>query len=269
MCGIWSFINLCKNNNINIEDLSKLFQDFWNVKMRGPDYSSLQCISPFDSDLHNNVWIGFHRLAIVDPSFTSNQPFVFKEDDSTIVFICNGEIYNYKELIERFDLQITKTSDCMTIPELYIKFKRDNDIDAFYKLFDHTIQGEFAFIMFEFNKTNILQKVIVGRDQIGIRPLYYHPVNENSKTMIFSSEVKGTNHFDGEILEFPPGHIITYSINDKGLIDNKYVYSYKWVYNVKETNFMVNTRKEDVCLESEKLTNIESVFLTINCPTPA
>ena len=111
MCGIWSFINLCRKNNISSEVLSQLFQDFWNVKKRGPDYSSLQCISPFDSDVHSNVWIGFHRLAIVDPSFTSNQPFVFKQEDKTIVFICNGEIYNFKELIEEFDLKSTKTSD--------------------------------------------------------------------------------------------------------------------------------------------------------------
>jgi asparagine synthase (glutamine-hydrolysing) len=234
MCGIWSFINLCKKNNITPENLAKIFQDFWNVKKRGPDYSSLQCISPFDSDAHNSVWIGFHRLAIVDPSFTSNQPFVFNETDKTIVFICNGEIYNFKELIDEFELKITKTSDCMTIPELYLKLGSE----SFLKLFESKIKGEFAFILYEFDKMNILQKVIVGRDQIGIRPLYYHPVDEKSKTMMFSSEIKGTNSYNGDILEFPPGNIITYSIGNEGLIKDVSRYNFKWVYNVKEKELL-------------------------------
>ena len=36
MCGIWTFINLLKRKNI---DFTKLFQDFWNTKNRGPDNS--------------------------------------------------------------------------------------------------------------------------------------------------------------------------------------------------------------------------------------
>jgi asparagine synthase (glutamine-hydrolysing) len=232
MCGIWSFIKLAKLNSYSPEKLSKLFQDFWNIKNRGPDYSSLQCIS--------DVWIGFHRLSIVDPSFTSNQPFIFKEKDKTIVFICNGEIYNYKEIIEEFDLKITKTSDCMVIPELYLKY----DKKSFLKLFDKKIKGEFAFIMYEFTEDMKLSKVIVGRDQIGIRPLYYHPPNKDSKTMMFSSEIKGTNSYDEEIIEFPPGHISTYDINN-GFIDEESTYIFKWVYDIindMEMNYLENVK---------------------------
>ena len=237
MCGIWTFINLYKKNNISSEQLSKIFQDFWNIKKRGPDYTSLiNC---------NDVWIGFHRLSIVDPSFTSNQPFVFKENDRTILFICNGEIYNYKELIEEYDLQVTKTSDCMTIPELYLKLGSK----AFLELFERKIKGEFAFILYEFNNLNVLQKLIVGRDQIGIRPLYYHPASIKSKIMIFSSEVKGTNNYKKNITEFPPGNIITYSFGDEGLVDDISIYDFKWVYNVKQLsdtsseNFLQNVRE--------------------------
>ena len=52
-------------------DLSKLFKDFWNIKPRGPDNSYLEN--------YGDVWVGFHRLAIMDTSFKSNQPFVFQE----------------------------------------------------------------------------------------------------------------------------------------------------------------------------------------------
>jgi asparagine synthase (glutamine-hydrolysing) len=259
MCGIWSFINLCRKNNISSEVLSQLFQDFWNVKKRGPDYSSLQCISPFDSDVHSNVWIGFHRLAIVDPSFTSNQPFVFKNEDKTIVFICNGEIYNFKQLIEEFDLKSTKTSDCMTIPELYIKYP-----ESFLKLFDRKIKGEFAFVMYEFDKLNALQKVIVGRDQIGIRPFYYHPANKSSKTMMFSSEIKGTNKYDGEIFEFPPGTIVTYTIGTEGLIEDVSSYCFKWVYDVQQTLVPV----ESDLLNSVRKSVIEAVKRRLHADRP-
>lgn len=244
MCGIWSFIGL------KVVKPDKLIRDFWNIQKRGPDYSSLECIG--------NVWIGFHRLAIVDPSFTSNQPFVFKENDKTIVFICNGEIYNYKNLIEEFDLKITKTSDCMTIPELYLKL----GMESFLKLFDTKIKGEFAFILYEFNKENILQKIIVGRDQIGIRPLYYHPVNKQSKSMMFSSEIKGTNDYDEEILEFPPGHIISYSL-EAGHFEPT-TYKFKWVYEVLETPLI----SEAKLLEDVKTSVINSVKRRLHADRP-
>jgi len=258
MCGIWSLISLNKNGN----ELVKIFQDFWNIKMRGPDYSSLQCINSFEGN--NSVWIGFHRLAIVDPSFTSNQPFVFKEQDKTIVFICNGEIYNFKELIKNYNLKVTKTSDCMTIPELYLLImKEHNDINKFFKLFDNTIKGEFSFVMFEFDNLNNIKKVIVGRDQIGIRPLYYHPVNNKSEKMIFSSEIKGTNNFEGEILEFPPGHIISYSISN-GFVNDQLTYKFKNVYDVQEIN-LVST---DRLLENVRLSVINSVIRRLEADRP-
>ena len=73
MCGIWTFINPegC--------DLTKLFGDFMKIKNRGPDFSNFQ--------IYNNVIVGFHRLSIMDLSFKSNQPYVLKDNNKTIVFI--------------------------------------------------------------------------------------------------------------------------------------------------------------------------------------
>ena len=42
---------------------------------------------------------------------------------------------------------------------------------------------------------------------IGIRPLYFHEPNKDSKQLIFSSEIKGTMNFKDSIIEFPPGNI--------------------------------------------------------------
>ena len=43
----------------------------------------------------------------MDDNFRSNQPYVLEDVDKTIVFICNGEIYNYKNLIQKYELDIT------------------------------------------------------------------------------------------------------------------------------------------------------------------
>ena len=95
MCGIWAFLN-------NKKDLDILFKNFMNIKHRGPNMSSFQQF--------NNIYIGFHRLAIMEPSFTSNQPYIIKNNDKTIVFICNGEIFNYRELFKYINVKpITQT----------------------------------------------------------------------------------------------------------------------------------------------------------------
>ena len=74
----------------------------------------------------------------MDNSFKSNQPFIFQDNLRTIIFVCNGEIYNFKELIEEYDLDIENNSDCMTIPKLYLKLNRN--IDEFIKLFNRKIK---------------------------------------------------------------------------------------------------------------------------------
>ena len=86
MCGIWALFNLIKQK----PDISKFLASFWNIQRRGPDHS---CFQTFP-----NCWVGFHRLAIMDKSFQSNQPYCFYEQDRTIVFIMNGEVYNFSQL---------------------------------------------------------------------------------------------------------------------------------------------------------------------------
>jgi asparagine synthase (glutamine-hydrolysing) len=204
MCGIWTFINFT-NGTFN---MAQLFSDFWNIKHRGPDNSYFE--------VYNNVCVGFHRLAIMDTSFKSNQPYVFQEKTKTVVFMCNGEIYNYRELIEKYHLPITNNSDCMTIPALYIKFSKEEKIQEFYKLFEKDIKGEFAFVLLEFDLLKNLKKIIIGRDQIGIRPLYYSPYKLENNYMIITSEIKGANKYDGNLEEFPPGNIYTYDSDGLG-----------------------------------------------------
>lgn len=221
MCGIWTLIK----KNYDKDDFIKLLGDFWYIKHRGPDNSQFISL--------DKAYIGFHRLSIVDTSFKSNQPFIIHEPDRTIMFICNGEIYNYRELDYIYDLNI-ENSDCMVIPKLYIKMGETKWLE----FFSNQIKGEFAFIMFEFDKNKILTKYFVGRDMIGVRPLYKTVNNDNIE--IYSSEIKGLMNYKDSICEFTPGTIQTTIV--KNNIYNMSSFNFSSIYN---KNYSIKLNEAD------------------------
>jgi len=222
MCGIWTFIQLQQQY-----EYQKLFDNFMKLRPRGPDMSSF--------NVYKNVYIGFHRLAIMNPSFTSNQPYIIKEGERTIVFICNGEIYNFKNLINDYGLAIEDNSDCMTIPLLYLKYvKKQSDIKEFSHLFSDKIKGEYAFVLYEYNKSNELVNMIVGRDEIGVRPLYYSkPNTDNGFDLAFSSEIKGLDFFNGSVTEYEPGTIMNIMFENNKVKEIVY-HNFSSVYSTVE-----------------------------------
>ena len=212
MCGIWSYIQI-KRKNL---DVVKLFKDFYNLKNRGPDSSHF--------DIYNNVIIGFHRLAIVNDSFSGNQPFILNDKNRTVIFIANGEIYNYRELIDKYGLDMNIKSDCFVIPQIYMNMLKNGKERDFNRFIKEDVKAEFAFILYEFDSLKNLKKVIVSRDQIGVRPLYYTP--DSKDTLFFSSEIKGGLSQTDKITEFPPGHIFTYRFDElENIRCDKYNYS--------------------------------------------
>tara|TARA_Y100000991_G_C21967267_1_gene347520 strand:+ start:274 stop:1962 length:1689 start_codon:yes stop_codon:yes gene_type:complete len=252
MCGIWALINLVKNK----PDIGKYLSDFWELQNRGPDNS---CFETFPQ-----AWVGFHRLAIMDTSFKSNQPYVLQEKDKTIVFACNGEIYNFKYLISKYKLDIDGNSDCMTVPKLYLKFY--DDIEQWYNLFNKEIKGEFAFFLLEFDHLKSLRNIFVGRDQIGIRPLYYHQPSSNSKQLLFTSEIKGAKNYPDSIIEYPPGKITKFELNEFGAI-NQFQYDFNWVYNVKQLE-LTNEHNEEYFLNKIRDSVINAVRRRLDADRP-
>ena len=216
MCGIWVYVE--KKKRYSNEEL---YRHFMNMTNRGPDHSSFQ-------EFGDGTFVGFHRLAIMDPSPLSNQPFLVEmPNNEVLVFMCNGEIYNYAELNERYNLGLTRHSDCMVIPLLYKAL--GGDYEKFVQLFQTEVKGEFSFVMTCFNSvTNEVTNMIVGRDHIGIRPLYY---GTHRDAIVFSSEIKACNFFKGSVLEFAPGTIQKVMFTDSShyCIDISYV---DWVSNV-------------------------------------
>ena len=104
MCGIFGYIG---KSNIDVKSAVD------EIIHRGPDGESF-----FTYDIRNDirynyvehlnegadrVYLGFRRLAIIDISSQSDQPFSRADLGLTIVF--NGEIYNYIELREELILK--------------------------------------------------------------------------------------------------------------------------------------------------------------------
>lgn len=233
MCGIWAHIRLLRSALPNDASISQWFSDFYQLKHRGPTNSYFET--------YENVCIGFHRLAIIDDTFQSNQPFILEDKERTIIFICNGEIYNFKELISYYELSDSIKNDCMTIPEIYMNLCSKRQEHTFLNVVRNHIKGEFAFLLFEFSKDKQLQKVIAGRDEIGVRPLYYHVPSKTSDSLFFTSELKGGLHYNGELIEFPPGHMITYTFSENGqvVVDNE---DYSSVYQVQPPPYIFDER---------------------------
>ena len=100
MCGIFAFLN----SVLSEEQMRRLHNSFMKGNGRGPEYSFLDKV-------YNGTYVGFHRLAINGLNPESNQPFFY----NGCVLVCNGEIYNYRDLIEEHDLKVISDSDCEVI----------------------------------------------------------------------------------------------------------------------------------------------------------
>jgi asparagine synthase (glutamine-hydrolysing) len=195
MCGIWVLLDQANHT------LSTLYESFLKLSHRGPDHSIFEV---YNAENTTSV-VGFHRLAIVNSSAYGNQPFVIEDNERRVVFVCNGEIYNWKALRHKYGLDCD--NDCMVIPMMYMQCYH---MDYTFEEFIAELKGEFAFVLLEFRK-NVLERVVTARDEIGVRPLY-SSANLNGD-LFFTSEVKGAP--EGiPVKEFPPGTMSTYYVND-------------------------------------------------------
>jgi len=202
MCGIFAFLN---NNSYNpLFDIEHIKQQFMLSQSRGPESSIWNELTPY-------TYFGFHRLAINGLNTKSNQPFFI--DDC--VLICNGEIYNYKELYKCLPDNIPKSdSDCEIIIHLYKKYGIEYTLN--------NLDGEFAFILYDLNN----QKIFVARDPYGVRPLFQLTLKYSQIEYFgFSSELKQLCKLDTSISQFKPS---TYSTlvfeNNQWNMDQNQIY---------------------------------------------
>lgn len=181
MCGIIGVFN-AENANVLVEKGLKL------LKERGKDgfgvFSSGKGV--FGHTLHSVV------------GEKIKQPFVFED----IRFIANCEIYNWKELSEKYN--IIARNDAELIFKLII-LKGVSKLQEVIAELD----GDFAFVFWQRNK------VYVCRDIIGVKPVWYGFLNDGFG---FASERKVLVALGfSNITELNPRQILVYDISDKNV----------------------------------------------------
>ena len=131
---------------------------------------------------NTDIFLGHHRLSIIDTSDKSNQPMVIEN----YVIVFNGIIYNYKEIRQKLIAEghiFKSTGDTEVVIRSYIEYG-DKCVDHF--------DGVFSFCIYNLTKKN----VFLARDRIGIKPLYYSIDNSQ---LVFSSSMKGILSSKGKI----------------------------------------------------------------------
>lgn len=169
MCGFTGYADTRGERPANQEVLSRMTS---SLVHRGPDSDGYF--------LEGTIGLGFRRLSIIDLA-GGDQP-IFNEDRS-VSLLCNGEIYNYRELRKEL-IQKGHT------------FRTNCDVEVLVHLYEeegtgflNRLNGQFAFVIYDRNR----RMLFLARDHFGINPLYYTMADG---VFIFGSEIKA-------ILEHP------------------------------------------------------------------
>lgn len=162
MCGI--------SGIIGIESYDSIKRMVRVQSHRGPDDSGVEILNQ-----NPPVYFGHNRLSILDLSSRGHQP-MFNEDRSLCI-VYNGEVYNFQEIREEL------------VKHGYTFFSR-TDTEVILKAYDYwgieclkRFNGMFAFALYDGREN----KVILVRDRLGIKPLYYW---RKGGKFAFASEIK-------------------------------------------------------------------------------
>jgi asparagine synthase (glutamine-hydrolysing) len=161
MCGIAGIIYF---NNTSVEpQLIRKMTDC--MEHRGPDAEGFLVEGP--------MAMGQRRLAIIDPSSASDQPFI--ENSGRYKMVFNGEIYNYKAVRSLIDdYEFRTTGDTEVVIAAYAKWGAG--------CLDH-FRGMFAFAIWDEQE----KELFIARDKMGVKPMYYFLDEEK---LLFASETR-------------------------------------------------------------------------------
>lgn len=169
MCGIYGIVRF-DGQGVEPAILSAMGRI---TSHRGPDDEG--------QHIDGSSAIGMRRLSIIDLS-GGHQP--LSNVDGTVWLVCNGEIYNFREL--RADLQAKghrfKTgSDCEVLIHAYVEYGDE---------FVQHLNGMYGFALWDARR----RRMLVGRDRLGIKPIY---VYRTPQLLAFSSEAKAFLNLPG------------------------------------------------------------------------
>ena len=246
MCGIFALLN---TDNFDYTQKKIISEQFNKGKRRGPEYSKLE-------DQYMKMYLGFHRLAINGLNSESNQPIVIND----IVLICNGEIYNYKQLYNTLNIKPTTDSDCEVIIHLYINYGIEQTLNM--------LDGVYSFVLYDTKKDK--NNVYVARDPFGVRPLYklynINDLDELFNMYGFASDLKCLEYFYNQntnnyrIEQFEPGTYSVFQYNNglnsrwNEIISNKSYFLPSFIIT-SHTNDISETKEETFSRISNDLNN--------------
>lgn len=163
MCGIAGCLDVHGDAPAQREDLLAAIAA---VHHRGPDSKGLL--------VDGAAGLAHARLAIIDLA-GGQQP--IHNEDNTVWVVFNGEIFNYVELraeLEQRGHRFYTASDTEVIVHSY---------EEHAEHFVDCLNGQFAIALWDSRK----QKLVLARDRVGIRPLYYTSIGSR---FWFASEIK-------------------------------------------------------------------------------
>ena len=121
--------------------------------------------------------LGHRRLSIIDLE-GGHQPLT--SADGRVQIVANGEIYNFVELREQLLAKgyvFVTGSDCETIAHGWVEWGEG--------LFER-LSGMFALAIWDART----RRLVLARDRMGQKPLYYAFIGERRDTLLFASELK-------------------------------------------------------------------------------
>ena len=160
ICGVWG-----DRRGSEVEAMVR------TLDHRGPDDSGVL--------EQPNAVLGMTRLAILDTGSGGHQPMV--SPDGQIAIVYNGELYNFREeraLLEKVGYSFQSTSDTEVALRMYEHYGDD---------FLLRMRGMFALAIYDKRKGPGHERLLLARDQLGIKPLLYTNVRGQ---FVFASELK-------------------------------------------------------------------------------
>jgi asparagine synthase (glutamine-hydrolysing) len=160
ICGVWG-----------VDDRDAVEAMVAAMYHRGPDDAGTY----FDA----RAGLGMTRLAIIDTSNGGHQP--MQTPDGLITVVYNGELYNFREqreLLEQRGHKFRSTSDTEVVLRMYEHYGDD---------FLLRMRGMFALAVYDKRNGPGKERLLLARDQMGIKPLLYARVGNG---FVFASEIK-------------------------------------------------------------------------------
>ena len=225
MCGIAGII---AKQPISIDTVLQRFVKV--LHHRGPDAHG------YWKDSELGIGLAHVRLSILDLSAAGNQP--MKSISGRYILVFNGEIYNHKKLRktlnEQYKVNWIGESDTETLVQAFESWGVTKTINL--------LVGMFAIALWD----SYEQKLILIRDRMGEKPLYYGWVNSN---FVFASDLDAITSVPGfpqlidrdalalyikygsvpepysiyqDVFKLESGHILTFDFKTHSIQDDAY-----------------------------------------------